>query len=149
MRKTLIVGGLALGLLVAGTGSADAAGTYTRGGDVLVTVACRAAAPIVTWPKDTTTTTCDSDGTYQHNIQPGNRFGAKITSHTGGSVACRVRDVESNRIIGEDSPVPDRPRTACTAPRAVRSSAAATTPPAAAGMGQQLAARPREPTRSP
>ncbi|GAB04474.1 hypothetical protein GII30_22690 [Gordonia amarae] len=106
MRKTLIVGGLALGLLVAGTGSADAAGTYTRGGDVLVTVAVSGGCATVTWPKDTTTTTCDSDGTYQHNIQPGNRFGAKITSHTGGSVACRVRDVESNRIIGEDSAGP-------------------------------------------
>ncbi|MBD0024258.1 MULTISPECIES: hypothetical protein [Gordonia] len=107
MRKTMIAGGIVLGLLVAGTGTAEAAGTYTRGGDVLVTVAVSdGSCATVTWPKDTTRTICDSYQVYQHNIQPGDRFGAKIVSYTGGGVACTVRDVESGGLIGEDSAGP-------------------------------------------
>lgn len=102
MRKTLIAGGIALGML-AGSGAAGVADAYTRGGDVLVTVAVSDGyCATVTWPKGTTTTTCDSDGTYQRDIQPGDTFGAKIVSYSGGGVACRVRDVESNKILDEE-----------------------------------------------
>ncbi|MFZ2239284.1 MAG: hypothetical protein WAV90_07030 [Gordonia amarae] len=106
MRKTLIAGGVALGMLAAGAGVADAAGTYTRGGDVLVTVAVSGGCATVTWPKGTTRTICDAYQTYQHDIQPGDTFGAKIVSYTGGGVACRVTDVESGGLIGKDSAGP-------------------------------------------
>lgn len=77
-------------------------GKYTRGGDVLVTVAVAGGCATVTWPKGTTTTLCDDyDQFTQTAIEPGDRFGAKITS-TGGT-SCSVVDIDTGDVIHQDA----------------------------------------------
>lgn len=86
-------------------GAADATpGHYTRGGDVRVYVAVSEGyCATVTWPRGYTSTTCDVDWTVQEAIVEGDRFGAEITSYSGGGVACSIVDVETGDTVYEDS----------------------------------------------
>lgn len=88
-----------------GAATVDATpGRYTHGGDVRVYVAVSDGyCATVTWPKGYTSTTCDVDSTTQDAIVPGDKFGATITSYSGGGVACSVVDVDSGDTIYEDS----------------------------------------------
>lgn len=104
---TVLAGIAATILLVAGAGTAAATpGQYTRGGDVLVTVAVSGGCATVTRPRGTTSTTCDYDQVTHEAIVPGDTFGASIVSYTGGGVACSVLDVESGDVVFQDSALP-------------------------------------------
>ena len=102
----VLIAATATATLSAGLAAATP-GQYTRGGDVLVTVAVSDGyCATVTWPKGTTSTEC---GVYQithDDIVPGDRFGASIVSYSGGGVACSVVDIETGDDIWRDSAGP-------------------------------------------
>jgi len=103
LAAILITAAVAVTLGAAATADATP-GRYTHGGDVRVYVAVSDGyCATVTWPKGTTTTTCDVDFTTQDAIVPGDVFGAKVVSYSGGGVACSVVDVDSGDTIYEDS----------------------------------------------
>lgn len=82
-------------------------GYYTRGGDVLVTVAVSEGyCATVTWPRGGTSTECDVYQYTQRDIVPGDTFGASIVSYSGGGVACSVLDLETGDVIYTTSAAP-------------------------------------------
>lgn len=99
-----LIAATAAATLTAATAAAET-GKYTLHGDVLVTVAVAGDCASITWPKGTVTSTCSYDQTTQTDIQPGDTFGASITSPEGG-VSCSVVDLTTGDTIWNDSALP-------------------------------------------
>lgn len=75
-------------------------GHYTTGGDVLTTLSVAGdGCATITWPRGGTSVTCDTEQVTHRSIVTGDRFGASITSSTGGAVACRVLDLTTGDLI--------------------------------------------------